>query len=310
MKKVLVTGGAGFIGSHVVDLLIENNYNVAVVDDLSSGKRENVNSMASFHEMDVCSNELGKIFKSENPDYVIHQAAQIDVRKSITDPLSDLRVNVLGSINVLNYCKEYNIERIVYASTGGAIYGEPVHLPADEAHPPNPMSPYGASKLTVENYLALYERLFGLDYISLRFSNVYGPRQDSMGEAGVVAIFTGKLLSNQQPVINGDGRQTRDFVYVGDVAEANLISLEKKTSSKVFNIGSGIESSVNVIFEKLKKITGSKVNAIYGEAIKGEVNRISLNCSLANKELDWSAVTELDEGLKKTVDWFRKHKSD
>ncbi len=305
MKKVLVTGGAGFIGSHVVDLLIENDYGVVVVDDLSHGNIEYVNKKAKFYRVNICDNtKLKNIFQKECPDFVIHNAAQIDVRRSIKEPEFDAKINIVGSLNVIKCCREYGIERIVYASTGGAIYGEPQYLPVDEKHPQNPLSPYGISKLTVEKYLSIYKQIYNLDYISLRYSNVYGPRQDPLGEAGVIAIFSRKLLRNETPIINGDGEQTRDFVFVEDVAMSNLLSLRKKTRSNVFNIGSGIETSINEIYEKLRGITNSKVEAVHGKYIKGEVRNISLDCSLAMKELEWEATTNIDDGLNKTVSWF------
>lgn len=305
MANIFVTGGAGFIGSNVVDLLIEDGYNVVIIDDLSSGKRKNLKKEAKFYKLDICNPNLKKIFKKERPEFVIHQAAQVDVRKSIANPEFDADVNILGSINLLECCKNFNIKKVVYASSGGAVYGEPQYLPADESHPINPISPYGASKHAVEHYLELYRKNFGIDYVSLRYSNVFGPRQDPFGEGGVIAIFIGKFLKNITPVIFGDGNQTRDFVYVGDVANANLISLNKKIDMRIFNIGTGIETSVNEISDKLKNILNSKIDPIHGDAIKGEVRRIYLDVSLAKKELGWSPKTNLDNGLRKTIDWFK-----
>ncbi len=304
MDKVLVTGGAGFIGSNVVDLLIEDNYEVIIIDDLSHGKPENINSEAKFHKLDIRDPKLDEIFQKETPDFVIHHAAQIDVRKSLVDPELDARINILGSLNLLNCCRNHSIEKIVYASTGGAIYGEPQYLPADEAHPQDPLSPYGASKLAVEKYLHIYKNLYDLDYIALRYSNVYGPRQDPLGEAGVVAIFTRKMLGNENPMINGDGEQTRDCVFVGDVARSNLLSLKKNHCSNIFNIGSGIKTSVNDIYGRLREITNSTAEVTYGKEIVGEVRNIYLDCKLAEKELGWKSTTGLGEGLKKTVEWF------
>jgi UDP-glucose 4-epimerase len=303
--KVLVTGGAGFIGSHVVDLLLESGHGVAVVDDLSTGRRENLNEDAVFYELDVCSQELEKIFKKEKFEVVVHQAAQINVRKSLSDPVFDARVNVLGSLNLLECCRKNGVERVVYASSGGAVYGEPEYLPADERHPVNPLCPYGASKYAVEKYLNMYHVNYGLDYIALRYGNVYGPRQDPLGEAGVVAIFTNKLLVGEAPVINGDGKQTRDFVYVGDVAKANLLALKARTEEGVFNIGSGVETSVNEIAKHLLDLTGSKVKPTHGPGIKGEVRRIYLNVGLAGRGLKWVPEVELEDGLGLTVGWAR-----
>ncbi len=304
MANVLVTGGAGFIGSNIVDLLIGNGYNISVIDNLYTGKKENLNKNARFYRRDIRNRNLKEVFKKEKPEFVIHLAAQVNVRKSMSDPEFDADVNIMGTINLLECCKNFNIEKIVYASSGGAVYGEPQYLPADESHPINPISQYGASKHAVEHYLELYWKNFGIDYVSLRYSNVFGPRQDPFGEGGVVAIFIGKFLKNLKPVIFGDGNQTRDFVYVGDVANANLVSLIKKTDTRIFNIGAGIETSVNEISEKLKNILNSKIVPIYGDAIKGEVRRIYLDVSLAEKELGWKPGVTLDNGLRKTIEWF------
>lgn len=305
MANVLVTGGAGFIGSNIVDLLIGNGYNISVIDNLYTGKKENLNKKARFYRRDIRNRNLKEVFKKEKPEFVIHHAAQVNVRKSMSDPEFDADVNIMGTINLLECCKNFNIEKIVYASSGGAVYGEPQYLPADESHPINPISQYGASKHAVEHYLELYWKNFGIDYVSLRYSNVYGPRQDPFGEGGVVAIFIGKFLKNLKPVIFGDGNQTRDFVYVGDVANANLVSLIKKTDTRIFNIGAGIETSVNEISEKLKNILNSKIVPIYGDAIQGEVRRIYLDVSLAEKELGWKPGVTLDNGLRKTIEWFK-----
>lgn len=305
MANVLVTGGAGFIGSNIVDLLIGNGYNISVIDNLYTGKKENLNKKARFYRRDIRNRNLKEVFKKEKPEFVIHHAAQVNVRKSMSDPEFDADVNIMGTINLLECCKNFNIEKIVYASSGGAVYGEPQYLPADESHPINPISQYGASKHAVEHYLELYWKNFGIDYVSLRYSNVFGPRQDPFGEGGVVAIFIGKFLKNLKPVIFGDGNQTRDFVYVGDVANANLVSLIKKTDTRIFNIGAGIETSVNEISEKLKNILNSKIVPIYGDAIKGEVRRIYLDVSLAEKELGWKPGVTLDNGLRKTIEWFK-----
>ncbi|MFH1403326.1 MAG: SDR family oxidoreductase [Candidatus Altiarchaeota archaeon] len=303
--KALVTGGAGFIGSNIVDLLVSEGYDVVVVDDLSTGKKENINDSAVFREVDITSPKLDSVFMEEKPDYVIHQAAQINVRKSVTEPEFDARVNILGSINLLECCRRHGVKRVVYASSGGAVYGEPEYLPADESHPVNPLCPYGASKYAVEKYLFLYSVNYGLDYIILRYGNVYGPRQDPLGEAGVVAIFTKKMLLSDTPVINGDGGQTRDFVHVKDVARANLLALRAKTGERVFNIGSGVETSVNEITKHLMECTGAKVKPKHGPEVKGEVRRIYLNVGLAGSELKWAPVIGLEDGLKETVEWTR-----
>ncbi len=303
--KVLVTGGAGFIGSNIVDLLLANDYEVVIVDDLSTGKKENINPNASFYDLDICDDELIDVFKKENPDYVVHEAAQINVRESINDPVFDAQINVLGSLNLLENCRKTGVKRIVYASSGGAIYGEPENLPADEKHTVRPLCPYGASKYSVEKYLDIYEQLHGLEHITLRYSNVYGPRQDPLGEAGVVAIFTNKLLNNEIPTIFGAGEQTRDFVYVGDVARANLMALKTQTNERFFNIGSGVETSVNELSTLLVKHTNASVRPVHGDEVTGEVNRIYLNIGLALEELDWAPEIDFADGLKKTVGWAK-----
>jgi UDP-glucose 4-epimerase len=290
-----------------VDRLIEEGFDVSVVDDLSSGRKKNLERKAEFSELDVCSPKLQDVFRDAEPEYVVHQAAQINVRKSIEDPVFDANVNVLGSLNLLEGCRKFDVKKIVYASSGGAVYGEPQYLPVDEKHPINPLCPYGASKHAVEHYLEVYRILYGIDYTALRYANVYGPRQDPFGEAGVVAIFTKKLLSGKPPTIFGDGKQTRDFVYVEDVAEANFLALKKKTKEKVLNIGAGVESSVNEVTLKLAKILKSSVRPIHGPAIKGEVRRIYLDVSLARKELGWKPKVSLEAGLKKTVEYFKEH---
>jgi len=303
--KILVTGGAGFIGSHVVDTFLANGHEVVVVDDLSTGRRSNLNPAATFYQVDIRSPQMEEIFEKERPDFVDHHAAQMDVRRSVENPLFDADVNVLGSINLIELAKKYSVKRFVYISTGGAVYGEPEYLPCDESHPINPICPYGASKHTVEHYLYMYEDLYDLDYIVLRYPNVYGPRQDPHGEAGVVAIFTGQMLNGEQVVINGDGEQLRDFVYVEDCAKANLIALDAEHENAIFNLGYGRGTSINEIFSNLKKITGYEVPVVKGPAKVGETQKIYLEATRANQELGWSPTVELEEGLKKTVDFFK-----
>ena len=305
MPKVLVTGGAGFIGSNIADLLLEKGYEVIVVDDLSTGSRKNLGKDVKLYVKDICKADISSVFEKEKPDYVIHEAAQINVRTSVSNPVFDAKVNILGSINILSCCKDYGVKKVVYASSGGAIYGEPVRLPADEKHPIRPLCPYGASKYSVENYLYIYKKNFGLDYVALRYANVYGPRQDPLGEAGVIAIFMNKLSKGEKPVIYGDGEQTRDFVYVGDVARANLAALEKKTKGTEYNIGTGVETSVNKLYEKLRKVMTTNISAVHADAVPGEVRRIYLDNSLAAKELDWKPATNLEAGLEKTLQWFK-----
>ena len=244
---MLVTGGAGFIGSHVVDALIEEGHSVVVIDDLSSGKREHVHHDAKFHQLDIRSPDLEGVFAEERPEVVNHHAAQVDVRVSMADPIFDADVNILGSLNLLECARSHGVEKLIYASTGGAVYGQPAYLPCDEDHPVEPICPYGISKLAVEHYLYLYRQSYGLEYTILRYANVYGPRQDPFGEGGVVAIFARQMVEGEQVVINGSGEQERDFVYVDDVVRANLVAMERG-DGETYNLGRGVGTSVNELF--------------------------------------------------------------
>jgi len=303
--RILVTGGAGFIGSHVVDALIERGHEVAVVDDLSTGKREHLNPQAKFYHLDIRDAQgLDEVFAAERPEIVNHQAARANVRESMEKPVLYAEVNVIGSLNLLELSRKYEVAKFIYASTGGAVYGEPEYLPADEGHPINPLDPYGASKHFVEHYLYLYNANYGLRYTALRYPNVYGPRQDPHGEAGVVAIFTGQMLQGGQPVINGSGEQERDFVYVGDIAEANIQAMERG-DNQIYNLGWGVGTSVNDIFARLKEITGYKGEAVHGPPKLGEVFKIYLDASKARRELGWEPQVGLEEGLRKTVEYFK-----
>lgn len=303
--KVLVTGGAGFIGSHVVDLLVENGYQVVIVDDLSTGRQRNLNPAATFYQLDIRSPELEKVFEQEKPDYISHHAAQISVRNSVIDPLFDADVNILGSLKMIEYAKKYEVRRFVYISTGGAVYGEPEYLPCDEKHPVQPICQYGASKHTVEHYLYMYHVNYGLNYTVLRYPNVYGPRQDPHGEAGVVAIFTGQMLRDEPVTINGDGTQERDFVYVSDCAQANLLALQLDKNG-IFNLGSGRGTAVNQIFGTLQEITHYSQRPRFGPPKLGETYRIYLDASKARQELNWQPTINLEEGLERTVAFFRE----
>lgn len=303
--KVLVTGGAGFIGSHVVDAHIERGDEVAVVDDLSTGKREHINTKARFYNVDIRDHCLDEVFAVERPDLVSHQAARANVRESMEKPVLYAEVNILGSLNLLECCRKYGVQKFVYASTGGAVYGEPQYLPANEAHPINPVDPYGASKHHVEHYLYLYHVNHDLTYTILRYPNVYGPRQDPYGEAGVVAIFTRQMLQGERAVINGSGEQERDFVYVDDIVEANLLAMEKGDGG-VYNLGWGFGVSVNKIFARLKEITGYLRDAVHGPPKPGEVFKIYLDASKAQGDLGWKPSIGLDEGLRRTVEYFKK----
>jgi len=306
--KILVTGGAGFIGSNIVDALIEDGHEVVVVDNLYMGRLQNIHPRAKFYLLDIRSPELEKVFAIEKFDLVSHQAAQMDVRRSVQDPIFDAQVNILGTINLLQNCVKYGVKKIIFASTGGAVYGEQDYFPADEEHPTRPISPYGITKLTVEKYLYFYYLTYGLPYVSLRYANVYGPRQNPYGEAGVIAIFTQKLLSGGQPIINGDGTQTRDFVYVGDVVRAHLLAMEYDRSD-IFNVGTGSETDVNTIFFKLREIVGRDVPEKHGPPKEGEQQRSVLDYSKAKRLLGWEPQIDLDRGLRLTVEYFRKYET-
>jgi UDP-glucose 4-epimerase len=309
MSTFLVTGGAGFIGSHVVDRLIEEGHRVAVVDDLSTGSLKNVNPKAVLYETDIRSKDLNTIFEKEKPDFVNHHAAQMDVRRSVREPMFDADVNVLGSLNLIENCLKYDVKKIVYISTGGAVYGEPDYLPVDEAHPVRPLCQYGISKHTVEHYLYFYGQTYGMRYTVLRYPNVYGARQNPHGEAGVNAIFIGKMLKGEVPSIFGDGEQLRDYVYVGDIVESNVAALESG-DGEVCNIGSGIGTSVNQIYEKLQEIIGFSEPPIYADARTGEIEKVYLESSKALRDLGWSVQVTFDEGLRRTVEWFKAHLTD
>ena len=305
--KIVVTGGAGFIGSHVADAYIAAGHEVFVIDDLSSGDQRNLNPKAGFHHLDLLDAKAPALIAAIRPDLLCHHAAQMDVRRSVSDPIFDARVNILGFINLLEAGRQSGLKKVIFASSGGAIYGEQETFPASEEHPKRPASPYGVSKLTGENYLAYYHTTFEIPYVALRYANVYGPRQNFEGEAGVIAIFIDRLLSGNAPVINGDGQQTRDFVYVGDVAAANLRALDASYVGGI-NIGTGVETSLVTLYEKICRQMDSKVAATHGAPKAGEQRRSSLDCSLARKILNWSPKTTLDEGIAKTVAYYREAK--
>lgn len=303
--KCLITGGAGFIGSHLADLLIEKNHEIIVIDNLSKGKKDYVNSSSKFFEIDICDKEsLKKVFFEEKPEIVFHLAAQASVIVSTEDPSFDAKVNILGSLNILELCREFGVKKIIYSNSGGAGSGEPQYIPIDENHPIEPMCHYGISKHTVEHYLNIYHKLYGINYVSLRYANIYGPRQDPYGEGGVIAIFTNKLLNNEKPTIYGDGNQTRDFMYVGDVAEINLLCMNN-VNNKILNVGTEIETSVNDIFFGLKEIMDSNLDPVYADKRKGEIERSVLNITKLKQEFSWEPKVMLKEGLRKTVDSFR-----
>ncbi len=300
-----MTGGAGFIGSHVVDRCVEAGHQVAVVDDLSTGHRGHVPPAARLHVVDIRSPALGDVFRAEAPEAVIHLAAQAAVSRSIVDPHLDAGVNVLGSINLLECSRRSGVRRIVYVSTGGAAYGDTEVIPTPEDHPTRPVSPYGVSKVAAEAYLACWEALYGLSGMVLRLANIYGPRQSPHGEAGVVAIFTERLLQGEPCIINGDGLQTRDFVYVGDVADAALLGLDRPRVTGPVNVGTGVETSVVTLFERLQAAAGGRGEVRHGPARPGEQRRSVLDPSRARRLLGWSPRVTLDEGLRRTVLSYR-----
>lgn len=301
--KILVTGGAGFIGSHVVDAYVRAGHQVVVADTLATGRREHVNPAAVFYAVDIRSPELRDVFERERPEIVNHHAAQASVIVSIKDPRTDAEINALGTLHLCQLSVQFGVRRFIFASTGGAIYGEPQHIPADEQHPTTPLSPYGIHKLVGEHYVRYFGST-GLATAILRYANVYGPRQDPHGEAGVVAIFTRSTLDGKSPTIFGDGTQTRDFVYVEDVAAANLLAATVPESG-LANIATGVETSVNDIARHLAELTRFRGAASHAAAQPGEVYRIALNPGRAKQWLGWTPQTPLIDGLRRTVEWFR-----
>ena len=304
---VLVTGGAGFIGSHVVDRLIQEGNRVIVVDDLSHGRRENLHPDAVFYQVDIRSPELHTIFERERPEVVSHHAAQIDVGRSVQDPVFDAETNVLGTLNVLECCRAHGTRKIIFISSA-AIYGEPQRHPCSETHPIHPLSPYGASKYAIEVYLRTYRSTYELETTVLRYGNVYGPRQDPHGEAGVVAIFTNRMLTGKTPTINGSGEQERDFVYVGDCARANQLALTQG-SGNVFNISTGEGISINDLFRTLRTLTPYEGPPTYGPEKPGEIFKITLDPTRAAEGLGWQPRVRLEEGLAQTVAFFQERQT-
>jgi UDP-glucose 4-epimerase len=301
--RILVTGGAGFIGSHVAEHLLERGHEVAVVDDLSSGRRENVSEVIKFYELDIRSG-CAVAFEEFRPDALCHQAAQMDVRRSVREPHFDADVNVVGTLRLLESCVRYDIGKVIFASTGGAVYGEQREFPAPEDHLQYPISPYGVSKLAGERYLHFYETQYGLSYAALRYANVYGPRQDPHGEAGVVAIFCGNLAAGRTSTINGGGEQTRDYVYVEDIARANVLALEVDAPSGAYNVGTGIETSVNGLYTALRRISGAEITPEHGPAKPGEQQRSSVDPAKAEKSMGWHTEVGLIQGLTGTLEHF------
>jgi len=303
MKKAIVTGGAGFIGSNLVDLLIENKFEVVIIDNLSTGKKQNINPRAKFYQEDLSNfNNMKEIFEKEKPDFVFHLAAKINVRESIEKPIEYTSHNILDTINLLELSKEFKIKHFVFSSTGGAIYGDGAEIPTTESSPAFPLSPYGCSKYAIEKYLIFYNKVHRLKFTCLRYANVYGPRQNPDGEAGVISIFFQKMFENKPVSIFG-GIQTRDFVYVKDVARANLIALEDSGSS-IYNIGTGKETDIIEIFNRVNKYFHDKISPDYKPMILGEQKRSCLSYSKINKQLGWTPRTTLTEGMNNTYCWY------
>ena len=316
MPRALVTGGAGFIGSHVADLFIERKWEVTVVDDLSTGKRENIPSAAKFQKISVNSPALARLVTEENFDVVVHLAAQIDVRKSVADPIADATINILGPLNLMEALRAARAStRVVFTSTGGALYGDFTTPPNLETYPKDPESPYAISKLSTEYYLAYYGRVHSVDSVAVRFSNVYGPRQDPHGEAGVVAIFCGRILGNQPLTVFGDGLQTRDYVYVGDVARAVYLAATQplpekgRLDARAFNVGTGKGTSVLDLAKLLQDVAGTQTPVEFAPHRPGEQQESSVNVDKAREFLGWNPQVTLREGLTKTFAWFERQVS-
>lgn len=301
--NILVTGGAGFIASHIVDAFIEKGHNVTIIDNLTTGREENINPKAKFYKMDI-REDLTQIFEDGKFDVVNHHAAQIDVRRSVNDPIYDAGVNIIGTLNLLQNSIKFGVKKFMFASTGGAVYGEQDYFPADENHKQQPLSPYGISKLAVEKYLYFYKEVHGLEYTILRYANIYGPRQNPLGEAGVVCIFLDKILAGDQPIINGDGKQTRDYVYVKDVVKANLLTLEEN-KSEIYNVGTGIETSVNELFRLININFNNSIKEVHGPAKPGEQMRSVITSEKLYKTFGWKPNTKFEDGIKETIDYYK-----
>jgi UDP-glucose 4-epimerase len=304
-NRTLVTGGAGFIGSHVAHQLVAAGHDVAVVDNLSTGQRDYVPAAAQFYPYDINSPETAELIRAWRPQVLIHLAAQMSVQASVSDPVFDARENILGSLNLLQAAAAARLQKFIFASTGGAMYGDDAPLPARETDRARPEAPYGIAKMAVEHYLHFYQREHGIIPIALRFANVYGPRQNGRGEAGVVAIFIEKFLAGQQPRINGDGLQTRDFVFVGDIVAANLLALDYPRAG-AFNIGTGRETDILTVYLQLQELMGSPLGPVHGPAKPGEQRRSALDSTLAQTELGWRPQVSLAQGLARTVAAFRQ----
>ncbi len=305
--KILVTGGAGFIGSQVADQYLALGHQVVIVDNLSTGQKKNINPQAKFIKLDIQDRDIFELFRQEKFDVVNHHAAQMNIRLSVEDPTFDARNNIIGTINLLEAAVKNNVKKFIFISSGGAIYGEQDYFPADELHPTRPLSPYGIAKLTGEKYLYYYYKTYGLNYVVLRYANIYGPRQNPKGEAGVVSIFASKLLNHDQPIINGDGKQTRDYVFVADVVDMNARILNYNNQPDFFNVGTGIETDVNALFKIINGLTSGNAKEVHGPAKAGEQLRSVLDNNKARQILGWTPKVSLDQGLKQTVDFFRNN---
>ena len=304
--NILVTGGAGFIGSHVVDAYIKNHHNVVVVDDMSRGKKEFINPKATFHPISISDPQLAYIIQKESIDVINHHAAQISVSDSVKSPVKDAESNIIGTLQLLQNAVECGVDKFIFASTGGAIYGEQDYFPAREDHPQKPTSPYGLSKLSVEGYLRFYKEQYGLKTIIFRYGNVFGPRQNPSGEAGVVAIFYNRLLKAQAPIINGDGEQTRDYIFVRDIVNANLLAL-KLNDSGTFNVGTGQETSVNKLTHLILEVAESNIEVKNSKKNNFEQRRSCLDYKKLNGSLNWFPEVSLKEGLSETFIFFKNN---
>ncbi|MFP4527623.1 MAG: NAD-dependent epimerase/dehydratase family protein [Candidatus Kapaibacterium sp.] len=302
--KIAISGGAGFIGSHIADAYINAGHEVTIIDNMSTGRRRNINPAAELIEMDINDPALDELFFKRRFDAVNHHAAQMDIRVSVADPAFDAQNNIIGGIRLMEAARKSGVRKIVFASSGGAVYGEQEYFPADERHPTAPISPYGISKLTTEKYLYYYKEIHGMDFVAFRYTNIYGPRQNPFGEAGVVAIFANKMFAGQQPVINGDGKNSRDYVYVGDVVRANVMALDEDFSG-IYNIATGREHDVNYIFRTLRNLTGAQCKEIHGEAKSGEQRRSVCSHDKITREQGWQPEVRFEEGLRDTVEFFR-----
>jgi UDP-glucose 4-epimerase len=303
--QILVTGGAGFIGSHIVDAYLQEGHQVVVVDNLSTGKKSNVHHAAMFYPLDICSSkEIESVFQRHAFDVVSHHAAQINLRKSIDEPAFDAEVNIIGSLNLFELCRKYEVKKCIFASSGGAIYGVPKQIPVDEKAPTKPLSPYGIAKLSVEQYLEYYYQVWNLERIILRYGNVYGPRQDPQGEAGVISIFCNNILKGDPCIVFGDGYKTRDYVSVHDIASANLLALN--SPADIYNLGTGIETSVNQLINMLQKVTNQKISIIHDQDRKGEIEHIALHSKKANELLGWEITIPLNQGIEEVFQWYQQ----